>query len=231
MRIRNWKRVVGGAAIVVAMGVGSLLADTRAIKASTVFGEAPVLTTKNVGHAYADQSLRRNLGMIFRDSEVVLLAYTDKAFLVRGEVAGKGREYWISVEAFTPLPREVVEVMNLGIDRVNEVTELVAKNQVALGMTEAEVRRSLGAPDKKVERISARGKEVVWEYYERTTDVRVGADFGVRPYYGFRRGHFYNGFPRYRSGFGGTIFVVRDEERDMAVNFRDGVVVSIEKTR
>jgi hypothetical protein len=58
-----------------------------------------------------------------------------------------------------------------------EVQRLVEAGQVAVGLSEAQVRMALGDPDDVSTRTTAEGQTVVWTYRDRKP--RVGLGFGV----------------------------------------------------
>ncbi|MCX7869631.1 MAG: hypothetical protein N2322_06735, partial [Terrimicrobiaceae bacterium] len=71
---------------------------------------------------------------------------------------------WIPYSDLEPLPENFLANLRKAEDRRLEVEALIARNEVAIGMTEEEVRRSAGRPQKKTRRADKDSVSQVWEY-------------------------------------------------------------------
>ncbi|MEM8956014.1 MAG: hypothetical protein AAGD22_17800, partial [Verrucomicrobiota bacterium] len=137
---------------------------------------------------------------------------------------------WMKSEVFEPLPGSIFETMNSGIDHANAVNRVAGGRDVAFGMTEAQVRSSLGAPDDVVRSIEEGGEgETVWKYY-RTT-FSTGVVYGAGRGYGFRQPRFYYQHPRIRAGGDVGVYTTPQQVLDMAVTFKNGVVTGIKNNQ
>lgn len=88
----------------------------------------------------------------------------DNILRVRGNAQQGGVVAWIPASALEPLPDQFAENLRKSEDRRLQVEALIARNEVAIGMTTDEVARSLGKPQKKTNRADKSGTQQVWEY-------------------------------------------------------------------
>ena len=121
----------------------------------------------------ADQA--RYLGTLRAGQLVELQAVSENGALCRvrglasqGQVAG-----WIAARYLSPIDPAFVDGMRRSLARRDRVNALVAANEVALGMTSAEVTASLGAPPKRSTRTDAGGVTERWEYVRYVVVPRV----------------------------------------------------------
>ena len=128
---------------------------------------------------YLDIDCQRTAGILRFPQTVKLEAVTANGlFRIRGNAQQGGVVAWADPQLFQPLPEKFVENLRKSDDRRQKVETLIARNEVALGMTPDEVFRSLGKPQKKSSRANKDGTQHVWEYikYElvpQTTYVPV----------------------------------------------------------
>lgn len=95
---------------------------------------------------------------------------------------------------------------------------LIRAGQVGIGFTEAEVKLAVGNPDRITNREDEKGKSVEWRYVEYETTG------GAVLYTGFYHSYWGPVFPFY------TDYPDRRERDVMRVTFRDGKVISVERS-
>jgi hypothetical protein len=83
---------------------------------------------------------------------------------IRGNAQQGGIVAWVSPQFLEPLPEHFAENLVKAEKRRSEVEALIARNEVAIGMTIEEVTKSLGKPQKKTNRANASGTQQVWEF-------------------------------------------------------------------
>lgn len=132
------------------------------------------------GPIYYNADQKRFLGTLRAGQLVELQAISDNGALCRvrgqafqGQVAG-----WIDARFLSPIDPLFVDGLHRSLVRRERVKALLAANQVALGMTPAEVSTSLGAPQKRSSRQDADGVSEKWEYlrYEQVARQISGVD-------------------------------------------------------
>lgn len=144
--------------------------------------EVPVRVTA-AAPVYANLKGERWMGNLFADQNAVLLAVSEKAYRVRarakqGQVAG-----WVSKASVAGLPEGFEENLRLYHERYLVVSELIEKQQIALGMTVAEVAASIGPPDKRNSTMNQGGRIDSLEYisYQRVPQTYTTIDPFGRP--------------------------------------------------
>lgn len=130
------------------------------------FGIKPLkLKVLEPAPVYFDTAQTRYAGTL-RFPQIVQIEGLDANGLirVRGNARQGGVVAWISPQFLEPLPAKFAENLRKSEARRNQVEALIAKNEVAIGMTPEEVGRSLGKPQKKSNRADKTGTQQVWEY-------------------------------------------------------------------
>ena len=156
--------------------------------------------------------LERYLGTLKKGQVVDLQAVGDGAYRVRG-VAQQGQVAgWVDPKFLNTLKKDFLENLKQNAARRDEVTALIAKNEVAINMTPEEVMRSLGKPAKKSSHLDAKGREETWEFvkYERVPKETYGRD---------PAGNLVK-----------SIIYVKVPVGKLAVSFADNLVASLEQT-
>lgn len=127
---------------------------------------------------YYDSSMGRYLGTLSPGQFVELQAIADHAYRVRGRAQQGGVAGWILPRTVSALQPGLVENLRANAKRIEQVKELIARNEVAINMTPQEVVASLGKPHRKSSRIDSGGRGEVWEYvrYERVPRQVQGYD-------------------------------------------------------
>lgn len=152
-------------------------ATDREIKLQTI-AEAPV---------YSNLRGERRLGVIPSGRPVVIVAITPTAIRVRGRAVHDNVVGWIARAAATPLDAKFVEQIRAATERRKEVDALIAKKEIAIGMTPQEVEASLGPPSERNSRVDAQGRRDTLDYITYRTVSRqvVQYDQFGRPFYTF----------------------------------------------
>lgn len=111
-----------------------------------------------------DQDGKRYAGTLRAGQDVELQAVGESLYRVRGRAQQGQILGWITPEYLSALPGGFVESLRASNERRIAVEDLIAKNEVAIGMTLDEVQRSIGRPNKKSTRKEAETTEQKWEY-------------------------------------------------------------------
>ncbi len=125
------------------------------------------LQVEKPGWVYSSKSGGRKRGALKTGTSVQLVSFTDKAYFVRGKKEnGIGVSGWVTPAAFSSKDPEFVSKLKQVHARQLVVRELIARQEVALGMTTGETLQVLGEPTKTKLRRNAEGQTQVWEYIE-----------------------------------------------------------------
>ncbi len=129
------------------------------------FGVKP-LKAKLIGAAsgYFDIGLTRYVGTLKYPQVVQVEAFGDEACRVRGNAQQGGVAAWVLHKDLEPMPDGLLANLKKSEERRQLVEGLIAKNEVAIGMTVDEVGRSLGKPQKRTNRADKNGTQQVWEF-------------------------------------------------------------------
>ena len=161
---------------------------------------------------FYDAALGRFLGSLRAPQQVELLAFTDTVARVKG-MAGQGQVAgWIPRDALADAPAGLFDELRKTGERANLVRELIARKEVAVGMSADEVQQSLGKPARKSSRIDQNVSEEAWEYIRYQT---VPQTVTQQDEYG-----------RYYT----STIAVRVPAGQMSVILRNGVVERIERS-
>lgn len=120
-----------------------------------VVREAPV---------FSDKEGKYQLGVLAVNQIARIEAITDKAYRVRGMGMREGIAGWVAPWAFSPNDPEFAAKLKQFYDRQIQVQELIAKGEIACGMTMDEISRVLGKPTKTSSRKTESGETASWEY-------------------------------------------------------------------
>lgn len=153
---------------------------------------------------------------------------------VRGSARQGGVAAWIEPRFIAGLPENYLEIALRAEKRRRDVEDLVARNEVAIGMTPDEVTRSLGKPQKRSSRTGRESSTEEFEYIKYKlipqtvyTPAYVQSLTGYLPRPGER-------FERVvvRGGYGydqSTVYL-KVPVGTTKVAFADGLVESVEET-
>lgn len=127
---------------------------------------------------YYQSDMQRVLGAMAAGTPVLLVAMSEGSYKVRGRARHGDVAGWMRMQDLkTPDPL-LADKLKAFYERQKKVDELIAKKQVALGMTSTEVEASLGRPTRRSTKITAAGRDEVLEYsiYEKVPQVTTGRD-------------------------------------------------------
>lgn len=191
------------------------------------FGQPPLeLPVLRAGaRAFSDPRLTRYAGTLRFPQTVRASAFLPEACLISG-LARQGRiSAWVPFRELGPLLKNFLKNLDEAARRREAVEALIARNEAAIGMTEDEVRRSLGRPQRTTRSADRTSSRVVWEYVRYRTVPQT-----VTTPHPTRRTHWVPG--RGAITTGGTVFQptthwMRIPVGQMKVTFENGVVTAI----
>ncbi|NQU11223.1 hypothetical protein HQ590_10560 [bacterium] len=114
--------------------------------------------------AYRDEHSAR--GYVTPGRRVRLVRWTADWYYVAGETAADPVEGWVPAAAVEPPPAAWRSAVREHLVRAQQYRELIARHEVARGMTPAEVRASLGDPRRRVKVEGAGDADEEWVYVE-----------------------------------------------------------------
>jgi len=184
---------------------------------------------------YFDVDQRRYAGTLRFPQVVTAVAVApDGSFRVRGNARQGGVAAWIDSRFLEGVPADLVSKLHAADERRREVETLIARNEVAIGMTMDEVSRSLGKPQKKSSSPNRDGSSQVFEYIRYKlvpqtiyTPAYAQTVLGIRPDPSWRLETVVG-----RSGYGlqaSTIYV-KVPVGSMKVSFVNGIVEATEES-
>ncbi len=147
--------------------------------------EEMVLLVVKESTVFATKKGGRKLGTYPADTKLRLLGMTDKGYKVKGQAKHSLVTGWVSPKNLASKKPKFVEELKQYYEREMAIRELIARNEVAIGMTIDEVQKSIGEPTKKESRITKDGRTGKWEFikgkeqkhYTNTVDPRTGQVF------------------------------------------------------
>ena len=127
---------------------------------------------------YYQGDMQRALGAMAPGTPVLLVAMTDTAYKVRGRARHGDVAGWMRMQDLKSGDPQLAEKLKAFFERQKKVDELIARKQVALGMTSVEVEQSLGKPTRRSTKITAAGRDEVLEYsiFDKVPQVTTGRD-------------------------------------------------------
>ena len=141
-----------------------IIRETGAIYLSD-FGQKPLrLRVLRPAPCYFDINMTRYAGTLRFPQVVQVEAFSDYGCRIRGNAQQGGVAAWVPYNELEPLPEGLLANLKESEERRRIVEELIARNEVAIGMTIDEVGRSLGKPQKVTNRADKEGTEQIWEF-------------------------------------------------------------------
>ncbi len=161
---------------------------------------------------YSTLQADRWLGNLFANQEVTLLAISEKAYRVRGQAKQGQVAGWVGRAMVEGLDEKTEQNLTKLHERQVLVNDLIDKRQVALGMTQEEVRESLGEPSKTNVKVDKDGQTGSFEYitYDRVPQTQTAFDQFGRPYQ--------------------AVTYLEVETGKVSIGFEKGIVSSIEES-
>jgi hypothetical protein len=116
-------------------------------------------------NCYFDANMKRYAGTLRFPQRVQLDAVSPAGmYRVRGNARQGGVAAWIESQFLDGVPEDLVPKLRAADERRREVEALIARNEVAIGMTLDEVGRSLGKPQKRSSTTNREGSTQTFEY-------------------------------------------------------------------
>ncbi|MEM6910181.1 MAG: hypothetical protein AAF555_01245 [Verrucomicrobiota bacterium] len=148
-------------------------------------GESVKLTLDEPAPIFYTRKAQRRLGTLEAPQEVELLAFDQFGFRIRGQATHGQVAGWIGQKTASGLSAEDVQNLAKLAERRKLVRELIANQEVALGMTPAECMEALGSPTRRASTLDAQGRSerLEWITYEKipvygyVTDPYTGAAY------------------------------------------------------
>lgn len=193
------------------------------------FGQKPLrLKVLRPAPCYFDINMTRYAGTLRFPQVVQVEAFSDFGCRIRGNAQQGGVAAWVPYNELQSLPEGLLANLKKSEERRRIVDELIARNEVAIGMTIDEVGRSLGKPQKVTNRADKEGTEQIWEY--------IKYDLVPQTTYAPGYGQTVLNFPKrppivvQSGGYYPTTIYVKVPVGKLQVSFKDGIVDSLDQT-
>lgn len=167
------------------------------------------------GAVYPTKEGGRVRGNLRVESKVELIGFTDRAYNIRGELTnGTGVSGWVSPQVLASRDKDFVANLEKLYERQLKVRELIAKGQIALGMTPDEVGLIFGEPTKATMRRTAKGRSGTWQFikYEEQKNYTLVRD------------------PTTGNVYRQLASITKQEVNNTKIEFEDDVVSAIEES-
>ncbi|MEN9990876.1 MAG: hypothetical protein RLZZ224_578 [Verrucomicrobiota bacterium] len=164
---------------------------------------------------FSDPDGKQRLGVIVANQKVKIEAITDKAYKVRGKGTRHGIAGWVGPWAFEAKDPNFVVNLKHFYERQLAVNQLIAEKEVAMGMTTAEVEKSISAPTKSTVRQTPQGQSGTWEFIDYEDERQYANEVDPRTGQVFRR----------------LIAITQVEKSKRVIEFTNGVVSAIEDAK
>ena len=144
-----------------------------------------------------------------------LLAITKNAYRVKGQANHAGIIGWVDPKLLASKDKNFIANLKLLYERQILINELIAKKDVAIGMTLEEVSKSLGQPTETEVKQTRQGESGKWDYVisEEQKHYRTVVD----PYTG--------------RAFRQLSHVTTEEKSRTTIEFEQGVVTSVTRKK
>ncbi len=116
---------------------------------------APIFATREAGSARA---------YLQPGQRVTLLRWSATHYFVAARAATGPVRGWVTAASVADVPVELATQLQRRLAAQAEHRELIARQEVAVGMTRAEVIASLGQPDRRERVATPAGEQEVWRY-------------------------------------------------------------------
>jgi hypothetical protein len=217
------------------LAAGPIVRENGAIYLSD-FDVPPVrLALREAAPCYFEMDAKRYAGTLRFPQAVKLDAVAPDGMLrVRGNARQGGVAAWVEPAFLEPLAPDFVDNLRAAEDRRRQVEALIARGEVAIGMTPDEVARSLGKPQKRSSRTGRDGSTQVFEYisYKLVPQTVYSPSYvetvlGVRP---DPRRKLETVVVQGGYGYSAATIYVKVPVGTITVGFVDGIVESIEES-
>lgn len=160
------------------LGDSKLIKEDGAVYIEELFDRPWSVQVVKPAAVYSNLTAERWLGNLLPGRSAELLAISEKAYRVRGRAKQGQVAGWVSKSAIEGIDADMEKKLVKFYQRQLLVQDLIANNQVALGMTVAEVEASLGQPDARNSKVDTEGRKDVLEYitYQRVPQTSYVRD-------------------------------------------------------
>lgn len=146
-----------------------IIREPGAIYLSDLTDKPLKLRVLQAAPAYFDITGQRYVGTLRIPQIVEVQAISPQAYRIRGNAQQGQILGWVDPRYLEAIPPAALELIRKADSRRQQVAALIAKNQVAIGMTSAEVERSIGKPQKRTAHAaSGQAVEETWSYVKYT---------------------------------------------------------------
>ena len=146
--------------------IQSIVGDGALVPADSSLHQCVVWDNVRVPSGKYSRCIFHDGGVLKVDTKVTFIGMTEKAYKIRGTAIHGGVSGWVSPKALGSKDKDFVENFKKVYERQKVVRELIAKHEVAIGMSVEEVSTSLGRPTKTKVRQTVKGRTGVWEFIE-----------------------------------------------------------------
>jgi hypothetical protein len=164
------------AAVQAQLPKSSLAAEPGTIPFEDLLIKPLRLAVKQESIIYYQATFDRVLGQMAPGTVVTLVGMSDQGYRVRGRARHGDVAGWMKpVDLVMPDPK-LPDKLKAFYQRQMQVGALIAKHEVAIGMSKAEVAQSLGKPTRTTTRVTAAGREEKLEYavFQKVPQATVG---------------------------------------------------------
>lgn len=152
-------------ATVMAAQAGPIVRQAGAIYLSDFHEKLPRFRLLAAAPCYFDSSMKRYAGTLRFPQVVQLDAISEEGMLrVLGNAKQGGVAAWIEPQCLEGLPENYLGLATRAEQRRRQVEDLIARKEVAIGMSLDEVTRSLGKPQKRSSKTGPDGSTQTYEY-------------------------------------------------------------------
>ena len=217
------------------VSAGPIVRESGAIYLSDFHVKLPRFRLVEPAPSYFEASMQRYAGTLRFPQAVQLDAVSvDGMLRVRGNAQQGGVAAWIEPQYVTGLPENYLEIVTRAEQRRREVEELIARKEVAIGMSLDEVTRSLGKPQKRSSRTGREGTTQTYEYvkYQLIPQTLYSPSYvqsitGVRP---DPRARLATVLVRGGYGYDASTIYVKVPVGTITVGFVNGLVETVEES-
>lgn len=143
------------------------------------------LTTTTEAGVFSNLRGERRLGVIPAGRSVTVVAVGNTALRVRGKAMHDNVVGWIARSAVAPIDEKLITQLRAAVERRQAVDALIAKKEIAVGMTPEEVEAALGPPSERNSRVDAQGRRESLDFitYRTVSQQVMQYDQYGRPYF------------------------------------------------
>jgi len=138
--------------------------DPEVIYLKDHVAEPVILLVEKPANVYATKKGGTRLGVFNEGTKVELIGMTDKVYRVKGKARHAGVIGWVNPKLLSSENKNFIANLKSFYQRQILVNELVANEDIAIGMTLDEVSKSIGEPTETEVRQTIKGQSGKWDY-------------------------------------------------------------------